>query len=65
MVKPARLPKRVCRDPDDDEVLATALAARADIILTGDNDLLVLKTHEGIRILSPRQFVEWMDGQPR
>jgi putative PIN family toxin of toxin-antitoxin system len=61
ILKPSRLAKPVCRDPDDDEVLATALAARANVILTGDNDLLVLKTHEGIRILSPRQFVEWMD----
>jgi uncharacterized protein len=53
--------KPVCRDPDYDEVLATAIAANADIILTGDNDLLVLKEYHGIRILSPRQFVEFMD----
>lgn len=63
ILKPHRLPKPACRDPIDDEVLATALAAHADVILTGDNDLLVLKAHEGIRILSPRQFVEWIDGQ--
>ena len=36
-------------------------AARAEIILTGDNDLLVLKEFRGIRIFSPRQFVEYMD----
>ena len=45
----------------DDEVLATALAARVDIILTGDRDLLTLKEFQGIQILSPRQFVEWLD----
>jgi len=61
VLKPPRLPKPVCRDADDDEVLATALAAQADIILTGDKDLLALKEYQGIRILSPRQFVEWMD----
>jgi putative PIN family toxin of toxin-antitoxin system len=63
VLKPVRLPERVCRDADDDDVLATALAARAEIILTGDNDLLALKEFQGVRILSPRQFVEWMDRQ--
>jgi putative PIN family toxin of toxin-antitoxin system len=63
VIKPSRLPKPVCRDADDDEVLATALAAKAEIILTGDKDLLVLKEFQGIKILSPRQFVEWMDAQ--
>ena len=57
-VVPSVLPKPVCRDADDDVVLATALAAKADIIVTGDNDLLVLKEFHGIRILPPRQFME-------
>ena len=65
LVKPKPLPKQVCRDPDDDEVLATALAAQADIILTGDDDLLTLGEFRGIQILSPRQFVEWMDHKSR
>jgi putative PIN family toxin of toxin-antitoxin system len=43
IVVPTALNKSVCRDPDDDWVLATALAARADVIVTGDKDLLVLK----------------------
>ena len=64
VVKPEPLAKPVCRDPDDDEVLATALAARAEIILTGDDDLLTLKEFQGIHILSPRQFVAWMDHTP-
>jgi putative PIN family toxin of toxin-antitoxin system len=63
IVEPRRLPKPICRDPDDDVVLATALAAEADAILTGDEDLLVLKMFQGIRILSPRQFVEMQDTQ--
>jgi predicted nucleic acid-binding protein len=60
MVKPEPLPKRVCRDPDDDVVLATAVAGRADFIVTGDDDLLVLKRFRGIRILSPRQVLEML-----
>ena len=61
LVRPKELPSPVCRDLDDDRVLATAVAGQADIILTGDDDLLVLGDYNGIRILSPRQFVELMD----
>jgi uncharacterized protein len=61
VIKPPKLSKPVCRDVDDDEVLATALAAKAEIILTGDKDLLMLKEFQGVKILSPRQFAEWMD----
>ncbi|MEP6602984.1 MAG: putative toxin-antitoxin system toxin component, PIN family [Spartobacteria bacterium] len=58
MCKPMPLAKRICRDTDDDVVLATALAGRADLFVTGDDDLLVLKSFSGIRILSPRQVLE-------
>jgi putative PIN family toxin of toxin-antitoxin system len=61
IVAPALLGERVCRDKDDDVVLATALAGKAEIIVTGDDDLLVLKRFRGIRILSPRQFLESID----
>jgi len=63
IVEPVPLLKSICRDEDDDWVLATALAGHSDIIVTGDKDLLVLKQFQGIKILSPRQFVEWMDRQ--
>ncbi len=55
------LPQRVCRDKDDDVVLATAVAGRADVIVTGDVDLLTLKKFGDVRILSPRQFLEVLD----
>jgi uncharacterized protein len=51
--KPLAAP--VCRDPDDDWILAAALAAQGGLIVTGDKDLLVLDPWEGIRILTPRQ----------
>jgi uncharacterized protein len=62
LVAPAPLAAPVCRDPDDDLVLATALAAGADVIITGDKDLLILGAHEGIRIRSPRQFSDAPNG---
>ena len=47
---------RVARDPDDDAVLAVAIAGEASAIVTGDRDLLVLAEHHGIRIVTPRDF---------
>ncbi len=43
------------RDPDDDAVLACALAAQADLIVTRDRDLLTLGTFRQIRIVSSRE----------
>jgi len=46
----------VCRDSDDDLILACAKDVFADYIVTGDEDLLVLKNYEGIEIVKPREF---------
>lgn len=46
----------VCRDRDDDNVLACARAAQADYLVTGDADLLVLVSHGGTTIIAPRDF---------
>lgn len=46
----------ICRDPDDDVVLATAQAGRCACIVTGDKDLLVLQQFQNIPILSPSDF---------
>ena len=54
VVKATRLPEPVCRDVDDDRILGAAIAAKADAIVTGDQDLLVLKRFQGIHILNPR-----------
>ncbi len=60
MVTPARFPKSVCSDPDDDKFLEAALAARADYVVTGDAALLKIKDHQGIQIVRPRQFLALM-----
>lgn len=46
------------RDPDDSSVLACAIAAGADVIVTGDADLRTLGSYRGIIILSPSEYVE-------
>ncbi len=56
MVYPIPIAPGVCRDPDDLKVLSLAVASKADYIVTGDKDLLVLKKYGGIPILSPRSF---------
>ena len=50
-----------CRDPNDDHVLAAAIAAKVDCIVTGDGDLLDMQEHEGIRMLTVRQFLDELD----
>lgn len=57
LLVPANLERQVCRDPDDDNILAVALSGKCDFIITGDKDLLVLEAYEGVKILSPREFI--------
>ena len=56
MTDPIPLPPDICRDSDDVKILGLAVAARANYIVTGDKDLLVLKEFQGIPILNPRAF---------
>ena len=53
------LESNVCRDPDDDRVLATAITGKANCIITGDKDLLILKRFGQIDILSPSEFADY------
>lgn len=58
VIDPPPLIDPACRDRDDDHVLALALAAQADWIITGDNDLLVLQHYHGTSIVTPAQAIE-------
>ncbi len=60
VVKAGTLPTRVSRDPDDDNILAAAVEGQTDFIVTGDKDLLVLKEYQGIPILTPRAFQDFI-----
>lgn len=55
-VEPSEIPAGACRDEDDDNVLACAVEAEAEYLVTGDRDLLDMKTYKGIRIVTPREF---------
>jgi putative PIN family toxin of toxin-antitoxin system len=48
----------VCRDPKDNMILELAVSGKAEVIVTGDADLLVLNPFEQISILSPKDFLE-------
>jgi putative PIN family toxin of toxin-antitoxin system len=47
----------ICRDPGDDMVIECAVVAGAQCIVSGDKDLLALDLYEGIRIVSPAEFL--------
>ena len=51
----------LCRDADDNNILACAVEAKADYIVTGDADLLELKKFRGIPIVTPREFESLFD----
>lgn len=56
LVDPTPSFQPACGDPDDDWILATAVAGECDCLVTGDKDLLVLERHEGIPIIAPSAF---------
>jgi putative PIN family toxin of toxin-antitoxin system len=56
-VTPLTIAPVILEDPDDDHVLACAVAAKADVIASGDRHLLTLKNYEGIYIIRPAELV--------
>lgn len=60
IVMPAFIPP-TSTDPDDDHVLACALAARADFVVSGDNDLLSIEDYRGIPIVGPAALLARME----
>jgi len=56
LVHPTTVP-RIAPDPDDDVVMGTALAARAEFVVTGDKSLLTVIEHQGARIIAVVQAI--------
>ena len=64
LVAPASVPRIVANDVDDDHVIAAAVAARAELIITGDRKhLLPIGTHQGIAIVTAREVVDRLDAR--
>jgi uncharacterized protein len=58
VVMPQQVPRVIANDPDDDQVLACAVAARADLIVSGDKHLHALGgEYQGMRIVRPAEAV--------
>ncbi len=57
VVKPVAIPPAVLADPDDDAVLACAVAAQAQAVASGDSHLLNLKTYQDIPILTVNELL--------
>jgi putative PIN family toxin of toxin-antitoxin system len=58
MVDADALTEGVSRDPDDDKFLACAIASGAEVIVSGDKDLIAHSGWRNVRVLRPRQFVD-------
>ena len=58
LLRPEEVQKTICRDPDDLMILGLVAPGKADVIVTGDKDLLVIKDYRGARIMTPRDFWE-------
>ncbi len=57
LVTPSSVPRVVAADADDDQVIAAAAEAHADLIVTGDKALLALGSHGRVRIFTPAEAV--------
>lgn len=52
-------PPSICRDPDDDYLVALAATSGVDVLVSGDNDLLAIEPDQaGVEILTPRQLID-------
>ncbi len=51
-----KITDNICRDKNDNDIISLAVSNNVDYLITGDNDLLVLKKYNKIKIISPRDF---------
>lgn len=63
LVNPLHVPRVVPHDADDDHVVAAAMVGQVEIIVSGDQDLLQLKSHAGVAILNARDAWELLSAR--
>ena len=51
----------ICRDKDDDDKIECGVISKADYIISGDEDLLILKNYQGIKIVSPSEYLATLE----
>jgi putative PIN family toxin of toxin-antitoxin system len=61
VIVPAIIPPAIVDDPDDDAVLACAVSAKVDLVVSGDPHLLKLERYQGIPIIAPAEAVGRLD----
>ena len=57
LVSPRYAPRAVAADVDDDQVIAAAVEAEADFLISGDRHLLALRRHGNVRIVAPAEAI--------
>lgn len=62
--RPARHLDLGIADRDDEWIVASAVAGQADVLVTGDADLLALGSRSPVRVLSPRALWQLLHGEP-
>jgi predicted nucleic acid-binding protein len=65
LARPGQLPSVEIQDQDDLPILSSAISSGADVVVTGDKEILDLGRIEQLAILSPRQFWEKLKAQPQ
>lgn len=65
LLDPSSPDRPISRDPDDDWVIVTAVEGGCECIVSGDADLWSLGSHDGIRIVQPREFWEFEESHSR
>lgn len=63
MVESRPLPSPVCTGPDDDKYLAAAIEGRCEFVVSGDGGLLAVREHVGVRIMTPRAFIDLLQSR--
>ena len=61
VIEPTETLRVIERDPDDDRVLECAVSGKADVIISGDRDLLDLRQYQGIPVMRVREFLSSVD----
>jgi len=61
LVSPVKVEEHICKDKNDLPIIGTAIAGEAEVIVTGDTDLIEIQEYRNIKFLSPRDFLNFIN----